>query len=81
MEAAGWLRTLRAPNLQLAVELTQDGRGIAEPLSQAEREAGNGTTTTDRRARRSSQPRQTAAGDAVELQLGDGHYPCGKRPT
>jgi hypothetical protein len=22
MEAAGWLRTLRAPNLQLAVELT-----------------------------------------------------------
>ncbi|OVV99197.1 hypothetical protein BME53_21385, partial [Klebsiella quasipneumoniae subsp. similipneumoniae] len=39
MEAAGWLRTLRAPNLQLAVELTQDGRGIAEPLFQAEREA------------------------------------------
>ena len=25
--------------------------------------------------------RQTAAGDAVELQLGDGHYSCGKRPT
>nr|VUD33270.1 Uncharacterised protein [Raoultella sp. NCTC 9187] len=39
MEAAGWLRTLRAPNLQLAVELTQDGRCIAEPLFQAEREA------------------------------------------
>ncbi len=39
MEAAGWLRTLRAPKLQLAVELTQDGRGIAEPLFQAEREA------------------------------------------
>ncbi len=34
MEAAGWLRTLRAPNLQLAVELTEDGRGIAEPLFQ-----------------------------------------------
>ncbi|MBD3701623.1 hypothetical protein IE978_00985 [Klebsiella pneumoniae] len=32
MEAAGWLRTLRAPNLQLAVELTEAGRGIAEPL-------------------------------------------------
>lgn len=39
MEAAGWLRTLRAPNLQLAVELTDAGRGIAEPLYQAEREA------------------------------------------
>ena len=34
MEAAGWLRTLRAPNLQLAVELTEAGRGIAEPLYQ-----------------------------------------------
>ena len=54
MEAAGWLRTLRAPNLQLAVELTEAGRGITDvrrlPL------------------------RQTAAGDAVELQLDDGHY-------
>lgn len=39
MEAAGWLRTLRAPNLQLAVELTDAGRGIAEPLSLEEREA------------------------------------------
>nr|HCI8746893.1 hypothetical protein [Klebsiella pneumoniae] len=39
MEAAGWLRTLRAPNLQLAVELTEAGRCIAEPLFQAEREA------------------------------------------
>ena len=26
MEAAGWLRTLRAPNMQLAVELTPAGR-------------------------------------------------------
>ncbi|HIB1597031.1 TPA: hypothetical protein ACWV6N_004405 [Salmonella enterica subsp. enterica serovar Muenchen] len=32
MEAAGWLRTLRAPNLQLAVELTQAGRALAAPL-------------------------------------------------
>lgn len=32
METAGWLRTLRAPNLQLAVELTDDGRVVAEPL-------------------------------------------------
>lgn len=32
MEAAGWLRTLRAPNLQLAVELTDAGREIAVSL-------------------------------------------------
>ncbi|UGS48557.1 hypothetical protein JMT66_23740 (plasmid) [Kosakonia cowanii] len=32
MEAAGWLRTLRAPNLQLAVELTDTGRLLATPL-------------------------------------------------
>ncbi|HCK6408066.1 MULTISPECIES: hypothetical protein [Enterobacteriaceae] len=38
MEASGWLRTLRAPNLQLAVELTDSGRAIAVPLLAAERE-------------------------------------------
>jgi DNA-binding MarR family transcriptional regulator len=32
MEAAGWLRTLRAPNMQLAVELTEAGRTLAAPL-------------------------------------------------
>ncbi|HAT3956098.1 TPA: hypothetical protein I9Y43_004769 [Kluyvera ascorbata] len=32
MEAAGWLCTLRAPNLQLAVELTDAGRALAAPL-------------------------------------------------
>ncbi|HFF1823941.1 hypothetical protein [Raoultella ornithinolytica] len=32
MEAAGWLRTLRARNLQLAVELTDSGRALAIPL-------------------------------------------------
>ena len=32
MEAAGWLRTLRAPNMQLAVELTNAGRALAAPL-------------------------------------------------
>ncbi|HBZ8552207.1 TPA: hypothetical protein MM834_004903 [Salmonella enterica subsp. houtenae] len=36
MEAAGWLRTLRAPNLQLAVELTDAGRVLAGPLLTAE---------------------------------------------
>lgn len=29
MEAAGWLHTLRAPNLQLVVELTDAGRELA----------------------------------------------------
>lgn len=32
MEAAGWLRTLRAPNMQLAVELTDAGQAVAAPL-------------------------------------------------
>lgn len=32
MEAAGWLRTLRATNMQLAVELTDAGRTLAAPL-------------------------------------------------
>ncbi|EOD5001687.1 hypothetical protein [Salmonella enterica] len=38
MEAAGWLRTLRAPNLQLAVELTSAGREVANQLLVAEQE-------------------------------------------
>ena len=32
METAGWLRTLRAPNMQLVVELTDAGRTLAAPL-------------------------------------------------
>ncbi|MEG5923541.1 hypothetical protein UXQ12_24095 [Enterobacter hormaechei] len=32
MEAAGWLRTLRAQNMQLAVELTDTGRTLATPI-------------------------------------------------
>lgn len=36
LEATGWLRTLRAPNLQLAVELTDTGRAQAAPLLAAE---------------------------------------------
>lgn len=72
MEAAGWMRTLRAPNLQLAVELTNAGREIALPLYQAECEA-----ETARQRQTEVRPlslRQTADGDAVELQLGDDHY-------
>ncbi|MFR4092596.1 MAG: hypothetical protein ACLT2V_01315, partial [Escherichia coli] len=38
MEASGWLRTLRAPNLQLAVELTDSGRAVAQPLLLAEQD-------------------------------------------
>lgn len=38
MENAGWLRTLRAPNLHLAVELTDAGRTISGPLLSAEQE-------------------------------------------
>lgn len=38
MEAEGWLLTLRASNLQLAVELTPAGRKIALPLLCAEQE-------------------------------------------
>ena len=72
MEAAGWLRTLRAPNLQLAVEMTDAGHGIAEPLYLEERDAeiARQRLTDVRRL----PLRQTAAGDAVELQLGDDHY-------
>ncbi len=42
MEAAGWLRTLRAPNLQLAVELTDAGRALAARFSLTNRRASGG---------------------------------------
>ena len=38
LEDAGWLRILRAPNLQLAVELTDAGRAVAQPLLLAEQD-------------------------------------------
>lgn len=38
MEVAGWLRRLRAPNLQLVVELTDRGRELALPLLRDEQE-------------------------------------------
>lgn len=72
LEAVGWLRILRAPNMQLAAELTDAGRGIAEPLYQEEL---NAATVRQRQTEVRHLPlRQTAAGDAVELQLGDDHY-------
>lgn len=36
MEDAGWLRTLRARNMQLAVQLTDTGRALSAPLLAAE---------------------------------------------
>ncbi len=67
LENAGWLRTLRAPNLQLAVELTDAGRAVAQPLLLAEvppagRPAAgtSGSTTT-------SAARCSATDLAVEL--------------
>ncbi|EOY2377657.1 hypothetical protein ACP1O5_005054, partial [Escherichia coli] len=54
LEDAGWLRTLRTPNLQLAVELTDAGRAVAQPLLlaeqdrlRAEQRAADGTSATD----------------------------------
>ncbi|EHX95786.1 hypothetical protein ECDEC14D_0849 [Escherichia coli DEC14D] len=38
LEDAGWLRTLRALNLQLAVELMDAGRAVAQPLLRAEQD-------------------------------------------
>lgn len=38
MEDAGRLRTLCAPDLRLAVERTEAGRAVAQPLLQAEQE-------------------------------------------
>ncbi|EEV6842209.1 TPA: hypothetical protein GFX72_21515 [Escherichia coli] len=38
MEASSWLRPLHAPNLQLAVELTDADRAMAQHLLQAERD-------------------------------------------
>lgn len=58
--------------MQLAVELTDAGRGIAEPLYQEELDAA---TARQRQTEVRRLPlRQTTAGDAVELQLGDDHY-------
>lgn len=46
MEAAGWLRTLRAPNLLLAVELTDAGRAIADSGCSKDDETGMDFTTS-----------------------------------
>lgn len=60
LEDAGWLRTLRAPNLQLAVELTDAGRAVAQPLLPA-----GGTSATDLAVELNGITYQTCRGDFV----------------
>ena len=60
LEDAGWLRTLRAPNLQLAVELTDAGRAVAQPLLPA-----GGTSATDLPVDLNGMTYQACRGDFV----------------
>ena len=60
LEDAGWLRTLRAPNLQLAVELTDAGRAVAQPLLPA-----GGTSATELAVELNGITYQACRGDFV----------------
>ena len=60
LEDAGWLRILRAPNLQLAVELTDAGRAVAQPLLPA-----GGTSATDLAVELNGITYQACRGDFV----------------
>ncbi|HAX3732709.1 TPA: hypothetical protein JV346_004854 [Escherichia coli] len=60
LEDAGWLRTLRAPNLQLAVELTDAGRAVAQPLLPS-----GGTSATDLAVELNGITYQACRGDFV----------------
>lgn len=60
LEDAGWLRTLRAPNLQLAMELTDAGRAVAQPLLPA-----GGTSATDLAVELNGITYQACRGDFV----------------
>ncbi|MCM2924341.1 hypothetical protein [Escherichia coli] len=60
LEDAGRLRTLRAPNLQLAVELTDAGRAVAQPLLPA-----GGTSATDLAVELNGITYQACRGDFV----------------
>ena len=60
LEDAGWLRTLRAPNLQLAVELADAGRAVAQPLLPA-----GGTSATDLAVELNGITYQACRGDFV----------------
>ncbi|WDB76907.1 hypothetical protein PS034_25060 (plasmid) [Escherichia albertii] len=80
MEASGWLRTLHTPNLQLAVELTDAGRAVAQPLLLAEQRAAevvvlplvpasglpaDGTSATDLAVELNGMTYQACRGDFV----------------
>ena len=60
LEDAGWLRTLRGPNLRLAVELTDAGRAVAQPLLPA-----GGTSATDLAVELNGITYQACRGDFV----------------
>ncbi len=60
LEDAGWLRTLRAPNLQLALELLDAGRAVAQPLLPA-----GGTSATDLAVELNGIPSQACRGAFV----------------
>lgn len=83
METAGWLRTLRASNLQLAVELTETGRELAEPLlieeqnrCEAERRASEVRVLPLRGSRPTESTQETPLDIPVEL---DGNRHTGWR--
>ena len=67
LEDAGWLRTLRAPNLQLAVELTDAGRAVAQPLLlvTAAGLPADGTSATDLAVELNGITYQACRGDFV----------------
>ncbi|EMW1008267.1 hypothetical protein AAEK49_005178 [Escherichia coli] len=65
LEDAGWLRTLRAPNLQLAVELTDAGRAVAQPLLLAAGLPAGGTSATDLAVELNGITYQACRGDFV----------------
>ena len=80
MEASGWLRTLRAPNLQLAVELTDAGRLAEQDRIRAEQRAAevvvlplvpaaglpaDGTSATDLAVELNGMTYQACRGDFV----------------
>ncbi len=78
MEAAGWLRILRAQNMQLAVELTDAGRKLATPIL-AEEQASQlaEQRATEVRVLSLVPRRQTEETDDRPVELGDRwHLAC-----
>lgn len=61
LEDAGWLRTLRAPNLQLAVELTDAGRAVARASAAGRTGPPPGRTACGRSRRTAAGPGSRSA--------------------